>query len=242
MKRTGFIFLAVALLCFWTGCVSAGKKALRTQKDPIALVSVVSNWDINWKGEDSLNPDNIGPLAKRTLREDPDMVVVSNADELINTAEVLIRDIMAGSGLINLVDKQTVLLSRAYREAKINRYQINQELVKPGDYQFIDFRDKNFPPALAAETGIQRSMYVEFEFTKSIGTGFGKFGNCRALVDMSILILDARGKKLYRTTVSLGSRTTTKVMNGVYSGTGLMGLFDSAITDACYDFLDQLQK
>jgi len=242
MRKAGLIIIAAILFGFGTGCQSSGKAALRTQKDPIALVSVVSNWDIIWKGEDPINPDNAGPLVKRSLRADPDMALVSNADELITNAEVLIQDNITDAGIITLADKQTVLNSGAYRGAGINKYQINREMVKPGDYAFVDYRDKNFPPALAAETGIQRSMFVEFDFTKSMGTGAGKFGNCRANVDMSVRILDANGKTLYRTTISLQSRDTTKVSNGVYSQSGLMSLFDSAITDAVYEFLDQLEN
>lgn len=240
MKKVWFVFFAPLLVFLWTGCASAGKAALLSQHDTIALVSVAANQDINWLNEDSTDPGTAGPFVKRALRANPDNAIVSNAGDLMNRAEAIIRENMGSTGVINLADKDTVLNSRAYQEARINKYQINQEMVKPGDYQFIDYRDKNFPPALAAETGIQRSMFVEFNFTKSMATGAGKFGTCRANVTMNVLILDAQGKTLYRTTVSLSSGSTIKVSNGVYSQSGMTGLFESAITDACYEFLDNL--
>ena len=248
MKRAAFVLLTmlvVGFVCLVAGCVSSGKAALLSQRDPIALVSVVSNWDINWKDEEPTDPSIVNPLVspttRRAQREDPDLTTVSNAEELINTAELSIRDTMAGSGLINLAEKDTVLLSRAYQEARLNRYQINREDVYPEGYRLVDYRDKNFPPALAAETGIQRSMFVEFIFTKSMYSGFGKSGNCGAEVDMRVLILDARGRTLYNKTVSAGSRSSIKVSSGMYSQNGLAGLFDSAISDACYEFLYQLE-
>jgi len=242
MKRIGLIILSTALIFLWTGCQTAGKAALRTQKDPIALVSIASNWDIPWKGEDAIDPRTISPLAQRTLRLEPDKAIISNAEELINNAEGILRDTLTDGAKLNLADKQTVLNSQAYRNAAINRFQVNAKMVKPTDYQFIDYRDKNFPAALAAETGIQRSMFVEFSLNKVMATGAGKFGSCRADVGMTIQILDAQGKNLYKVTIALQSRDTTKVMNGLYSQNDLMNLFESAITDAGYEFLDGLEK
>ena len=241
MKRAGFVFFAVVLASLGTGCVSSGKAALLSQREPIALVSVISNWDINWKDEDSTDPNTLGPLAKRTLRSDPGNAIISNADGLINNAEDLIRETMSSSGVIHFADKETVLRSNVYQKAEENKYQISHEMVKPIDYRFIDFRDKNFPGAFAAETGIQRIMFVEFTFTKAMATGVGKNGSCKAMVDMTVSIVDAQGKSLYKQTVSLASRDSTKISNGVYSQSGLMSLFDSAVTDACYEFMDDLQ-
>ena len=247
MKKTGFVFLAVVLAFFWTGCQSSVKAALRTQKDPIALVSVVSNQDISWKQDPNFKHENLanttnspGLFQKKALQKDSDMTIATSADDLINTAEDIFRKNIEASGVIDLADKATVLNSGAYKNARINKFQASRDTLKPADYLFVDYKDKNFPPALASETGIQRSMFVEFNFTKAMATGVGKNGNFRANVDMTINILDAQGKVLYRTTFSLGSKDTMKVSNGVYSQSGLLDLFDSAITDVCYEFLDDL--
>ena len=245
MKRTGFVLGSLALVIFSIGCASAGKAAVTAQKDPIALVSVVSNWDINWQGEDPINPNVIGPLTKRALRGGPDLAVVSNAEELINSAEKIFRDTMGELKTINLADRDTVLDSQAYQSAKLNKYQmykVNEAMVmvKPENFRFVDYRDKDFYAALAAETGIQRSMFVEFKFTKTMASGFGKNGECRAQIDMTVNILDAQGKGIFKKTYNLASRDTTKVSSGVYSKSELMSLFDSVISDGCYEFLDDL--
>jgi hypothetical protein len=240
MKKAGFVFFAAALICMFSGCASSAKAAILAQRDPIALVSVVSNFDINWKDEESASQENF--LTRRTLQNDPDLAVASNAADLITTAESLIRDTMNDSGLIRLAEKQAVLRSQAYREARENRYQLSQSIVKPDGYKVVDFRDNNFFSALAAETGIGRSMFLEFKLTTAMTTGFGKFGNCRAEMEMLVLILDARGKTLFKKGYTILGSETIKVSNGVYSESGLMALFESAFIDACYYFLEDLEN
>ena len=241
MKRAGFVLLSVGLLYLGGSCVSSGKTVLLAQKDPIALVSVVSNSDINWKDEEPIDPRNYVLLGRRALRDNPDLTIVSGADELINTAEKLFREAMADSGMIYLAENSVVLPSRAYGEARLNRnHLIEGEKVKPDGYRFIDYRDKNFPQALAAETGIQRCMFVEFNFVKFMASGVGKSGNFRGEVDMTILILDAKGKTIYKKTTSIRSSDSERVSADVYSHSGLIDLFETAITDVCDEFLYQL--
>ena len=223
------------------GCVSSAK-AVFAQREPIALVSVVSNGDINWKGEAPTLPGAASIMSNRVLRTDEDLTLVTSADEIINTAETIIREKFSLSQLVNLAEKEKVLSSGAYRNAGLNKIQEYNKYVKPGAYALIDYRDKNFPPALAAETGFQRCMFVEFNFTKVIARGFGKNGNFRANVDMKVFVLDARGKTLYSKTVSVKSPDTIDVSNGVYSKTGILILFESAINEACDEFLYQLSK
>ena len=244
MKKAGLVFLSACLVYLAAGCASAGK-AVAAQKDLIALVSVVSNRDINWQGEDPINPNVIGPLARRALRAGEGLTIVSNTEELINTAEKIFRDTMAEQGLINLADKETVLGSQAYQGAKLNKYQLsqdqNQEKVKAAGYRYIDYRDTDFPAALLAETGIQRCMFVEFNFTKVMASGFGKNGNFRAQMDMNVTIQDVEGKVIFRKIYpSITSTDTIKVSSGVYSQSELINLFNSVISGGCGEFLNDL--
>jgi hypothetical protein len=239
MKKTGIVFFAAALLCIFSGCASSTKAAILAQRDPIALVSVVSNGNIIWKDEESAAQESF--LNRRTLRNDPDLAVASSAADLIATAESLILDTINSSGLLSLADNQAVLRSRAYREARESRYQQGLSMVKPDGYKLVDFRDKNFFTALAAETGIGRSMFLEFKLNTGMATGFGKFGTCRAEMEMLVLILDARGKTLFNKSYTILGSETIRVSNGVYSESGLMALFESAFIDACYYFLEDLE-
>ncbi|MCL2380590.1 MAG: hypothetical protein FWC64_03230 [Treponema sp.] len=241
MKKAGFVLFAAALLVLGAGCASPGRAILLSEPEPVALVSVVANWDINWHGEDPVNPNFIGASTRRALHADPDLTIVSNTEELIYTAERHIREIMGWSGIIELADRETVLLSRAYQEAGLNRRRMSRPYVLPAGYRLINPRDREFPQALAAETGIRRSMFVEFTFTKAMRSGFARNGNSGANLDMGVLILDAGGRTLYNRTFSLGSRGAISVSNGMYSHSGLMALFDALIIDACHEFLYRLE-
>ena len=242
MRKASFVFITALLIISAAGCASSGK-AIIEQKDPIALVSVISNWDINWKGEGPTNPNAFSIFGNSALRSDPDMTLVSYADELINTAETLFRNAIDASPLINLAEKEAVLASRAYREARANEPARNT-MAKPtpdgtsgNDYRFVNNRDKNFPAALAGETGIQRVMFVEFDFTKAMYGGFGKNGEGRADVEMNVTILNSNGKTLYNRKFSSLGGSTIKITGGVYSQTGMMELFEEAIDNVCAIFL-----
>jgi len=239
MKRAG-LFCAIVLICFLTGCATSGKAALVANNDPIALVSMVSNLDIHWKDEEPISPKSTNFISKRKLRADPDMAITMTAEELIIKAEKLFRDSMAESKLINLAENEKVIFSTAYKNARLNKLHVDWEKVKPENFRLINFRDKNFFPALAKETGIKRSMFVEFYFTTEMASGVGKLGTCRADLQMMVLIMNEQGKTIYRKTIPGWSGSTTKVISGAYSRSDMMSLFESAIDEACLEFLDQL--
>ena len=245
MKRAGFILFIAGIAGFvllGTSCASAGREALIYDVKPIALVTVVSNVDINWRTGERANPNLVGSATRRTLRADSDLAIISTAENLISTAERLFRDSMAASGgLIDLVDRETVFNSRAYQEAELNRRRMSREHALPAGYRLIDPRNRDFPQALAAETGIQRTMFLEFTFSKAMRSGFGRTGTGGADVDMRVVILNDEGRTLYSRTFSMGSRGTVSVSNGVYSESGLMSLFESVILDASFEFLYHLE-
>ena len=246
MKRTGLrlfsVLFAVGVLLLGTSCASAGRDALLYDIRPIALVMVVSNVDINWTTGEPANPNLVGASVRRELRANPDSAILSTAEELIGTAERLFRDSMAASGgLIILTDRDTVFNSRAYQEAELNRRRMARGHALPAGYRLIDPRNRDFPQALAAETGIQRTMFLEFTFNKVMRSGFGRTGTGAAELDMRVVILNDEGRTLYSRTFSMGSRDTLSVSNGVFSQSALMALFESAIIDASFEFLYHLE-
>jgi len=236
VRISASIITAAGLVLLGAGCASSAR-AIVEQRDPIALVSVASNWDIPWKGEEATNPNALIIIGSSALRNDPDMTLVSNADSLIDTAETLFRENIDSTNPISLADKETVLSSRAYREARTNEPARNNRST-PDGYRYVNYRDKAFPAALAGETGVSRVMFVVFDFSKSMYSGLGKNGECRANVDMNVIILDNGGKILYNRTFSSWSSSKIKVSGGVYSQTGLMQLFEEAINEACAMFLE----
>jgi len=239
MKIFKAVFLIPGLICLFSGCVSSSKAALMADREPVALVSVTSNYDINWKDEESLDPKVPGLLVGSALKKDPALTFVTNSNELINTAEGILRSVLADFDVINLAENERVLHSRAYREARISSYQTRQKKAAPANFRLVDYRDRNFAAALASETGIRRSMYVEFDFTKVMRSGFGKNGKLQACVEMLVIILDEKGKTLYRKDFTAWSSDTAEVSQATYYEADLLRLFDASIEEISVDFISQ---
>jgi hypothetical protein len=112
--------------------------------------------------------------------------------------------------------------------------------MQPKGYRFINSSDKTFAEKLAAETGINSSMFIEFEFTKAMTSGIGKSGSCRAEVSMRVTMKNALGQTIRLKTYFAVGFENTKVSSGVYSQSELMNLFREAIANVCNVFLDDM--
>jgi hypothetical protein len=200
---------------------------------------MVSNGYINWN-EDPIDPRHTSFLAPRALREDPDIVMIMRADELMNYAEKLFREALANSSAISLAERDTILLSGAYQNAQLHRHQVFDQMAIPTDYRHINSSDKAFFRALAGETGVQRSMFVEFDLTKALSSGARLSGSIRAELTMRVLVFDAQGRAIFRASYSLWSSSTTRTSSGAYSQSELAELFESAFSDVFQDFLLKL--
>jgi len=244
LKKPGLIFLTAVLLSVGVGCVSSRASVLAVDRSPIALVSMVSNMYAFWHGEEPIGPDPIGFVVPRALRADPDNVIAASMDELINTAEMMFRGAMARSPLINLAEREEVLFSRAYQNARVQWHRVYDDITMPAGYKFVDIRDRDFFSALARETGLQRSMFVEFEFTKAIigGFVFGQTGDLRAELTMRVIVLDAQGRTIFRNSYSTWSDSTISVTGGVYPQSGLIDLFEFILDDVYNEFLHHLSN
>lgn len=240
MKISRFSFVIVVLILFMAGCASSGKAALLERKDPIALVSIISNKDVNWQGDAPLDTNNIGPFVRRKLRAEQDLTVVTKMDDLINTAESVLVESLNASRHFVVADKETVLQSAAYQNAKERKFP-NRVMVAAENYKFIDYKDKNFLAALALETGIQRSMFVEFNITKYVYTGFSLMGNIKANVEMTVLVLDSRGKTIFRGANSVASLGGTKTVSGTYSQSEFAAIIEEALADVYFAFFEQFE-
>jgi hypothetical protein len=93
-----------------------------------------------------------------------------------------------------------------------------------------------------AETGINSTMFIDFEFTKAMVSGIGKTGNCRPEASMRVTIKNIQGQTIRLKTYRAGSDGNAKVSSGVYSQSEMMNLLQEAITNVCYNFLDDLEK
>jgi len=238
-KHSAGVF-SILLILIASGCASSGQAIFLAEKEPIALVSVVSNAGINWRDEEPISNPDANVLFRLSLRKDPDLTLMSNAGELITTAESLIRNTLAFSPQMIIAESGAVTGSNAYRNARQSRTFSADKMVSSAGLQPIFYRDKDFLSALANETGIRYCMFIEFNFTTAMVTGLGKIGKARACIDMLVTIVDTQGKALYSKSFYLGSDLTFSVSFGEYSHSELIDIFESTIQDICYKFMDDL--
>ncbi|MDR1900682.1 MAG: hypothetical protein LBQ88_00165 [Treponema sp.] len=243
MKRLGFFVGFGGVLLILSGCYTLDKTRDFSPYNPVGIVSVVSNYDINWIGEAPTVSSSVGDFLRKTVSGNIDetMVDISKADTLINDAELLIRENIAGSGLAVFMDKDTVLNAAAYLEAPESRRRDN-ETAKAAGYRFIDYRNRKAAARIAEETGTQALMFVNFTFTKEMVSGISKNGNFRANVLMNVTITDRTGKMIYYKNFNTYSRKKIHVSWGSYSHDELMDIFKSAIAEACYFFLEGFKR
>jgi hypothetical protein len=233
-----FGFFTLSLL----GCASVSKPSIMAGTGPIAVVSVTSNRDINWEGEEETMEKSATNLLRKATRasRDTTLVIKSSAEELINTAWGIIRQELGVPGSPGLAEQDLVLNSQAYLAAEEKKEYQTADLVKAEGYRFLDYRDKLFPPQLAAETGLGTLLFVDFAFTKIMGSGVGKNGRGRANVVMTLIGVNAQGKVIFRRSYVGSSYSSIEVKAGMYSHSGLINLFEETLRGVCYDFAEDL--
>jgi hypothetical protein len=240
MKKYGGILL---FACLSMGCVSMGKGKNITHYAPVAVVSVVSNYDINWFEEEPTARNMVGDFVRSALnfRDDNTRVIISKADELINDADTLLRTTLAGAGFGEIAEKEQVIQARAYSAAGINPHQQGENTITAAGYRPVYYRDKAFPPNLAGETGIKSCMFVVFDFTKKMISGIGKNGTFRAELAMGVTLIDTAGKTIYTKTFNAHSFDRIAVSGGGYYHEELLELFQEAIAEACTQLIMDLK-
>ncbi|GHV77886.1 hypothetical protein AGMMS49942_27070 [Spirochaetia bacterium] len=231
IKLTG----AVIVLGLCMGCASFGRQKAGDLSPhlPVGIVTVVSNYNIYWDDED---PD-AAELFKKT--KDPEKTRASSADGLINDAEAILRQSLAGAGVTALVSKEQVTGSRAYANAKRKSQWKSKSMVIADGYEPVDYGDKKFAAALAEETGVKAGIYVVFDFSKSMATGIGKTGNFRVQLDMTVIIIDENGQTLYKKNRFVSSDERIRVTLRAFNRNELLDLFRSNIAEACYLFIQE---
>jgi hypothetical protein len=231
---------AAMFLFSMLACASFGKAKDFTPYAPMGLVTVTSNYDINWIGEKTIESGaNISNFVRRSLRiaTDKNKVRVSKTGDIINEADSLLRKILTEAEVFHLEDKGRLINSATYAWGGENRGIIPENTVVADGYKFINYRDKEFSAELALETGVKSMLYINFEFTKEFVSGFAKTGKCRARVMMTAILVDPSGKIIRRREFDTFSRDLIAVSDGAYIEEELMELFKEPIGEACYRFI-----
>jgi hypothetical protein len=200
---------------------------------PLGIITVVSNSNIYWDGEDAEHSDRL----KR--KDTPEKTRVSKADVLISDAEAIFQQSFANAEITALVPKDQIIRSQAYQNAKQKRGWKNKRTCLAEGYEPINYGDKKFAAALAEETGVKAGIYIVFDFSKGMVSGIGKTGSFQAQVYMKVIIVDAAGKVLYKWVRFVTSDDRIQVSRRAFNQQELLDLFRSTIAKTCYLFIQE---
>jgi hypothetical protein len=211
---------------------------------PAALVGISADGDIGWAGEEKKNPGLLGLAINKAASTEKNKelsALLSRADGLISDAEgVLLQKLRANN--FSLVDKDMVLGSAAYKNAKTAPLAGHADLMQPEGYRFINQRDANFVRGFTAETGAKGTLYVYFNFYKTMVNGLGKNGTMTAMVTMNVLLYDSAGKLFFNKAYTGKGKDTIPVVLSVYDYTRFMDLIPAVIDNVCGVFAAEMSR
>ncbi|GHV81692.1 hypothetical protein AGMMS49991_02500 [Spirochaetia bacterium] len=240
--RKLFYLCGVGLL--FASCASMGAKKDFTTVLPAALVGISADGDIRWAGEEKKDPGLLGLVINKAVSNEKNKelsALLSRADGLISDAEaVLLQKLRANN--FSLVDKDLVLGSAAYKNAKTAPLAGHADLMQPEGYRFINQRDANFVRSFTAETGAQGTLYVYFNFYKMMVNGVEKNGTMAAMVTMNVLLYDSAGKLFFTKAYTGKGKDTIPVVLGVYDYIRFMNLIPAVIDTVCGVFAAEMLK
>jgi hypothetical protein len=234
---------AIVALTFIVAGLCVGCAGLRYRREtdlsshlPLGVVTVLSNYNIYWDDED---PGFSGSPRKK---ETPERTRISRADTLIADAEAILWQSLADAGITEVVPKDTIIESPAYENAKWRFLWNNKRTILARGYRPVNYKDKNFAVALAEETGVEAGVYIVFDFSKTMVSGIGRSGAFRAQVAMTVVIVDARGKILYKRDRFVTGADKIRVSFGYFNQAELIDSLRSAIANACYLFIREFAE
>jgi hypothetical protein len=205
---------------------------------PIAVVSITSNKEITWEGEDKTFKSIF------TRSKDKTKTYISDADNLINDGEAMFWDSVSRAALppSAFLAKAQVQASQVYQAGPLNRHLNDEDHLTASGYRCVNYKDKQFVTSLCKDLNAKGLMFINFTVTKVLAKGIGKTGSMRAQVEMDIIIEDSTGKVLYDRGEEATSYDTVKVSFGNYVDDDLQGICKEAMGSVIDEFLDEFKE
>jgi hypothetical protein len=242
MKSKGIAALLALSLLALSGCVSMSNPGVIRLMSKVALVSVTSNADVEWAGDDDNKSGGLGKgllnIASNKSKASDEKVaaVLSRADVLVDEAESALYKGLANAPSIQLISKHILFKAAAYSNAR-EIIGANMAMLKPEGYRFIASGAKELYSGLESELGAKGTLHAVFDFSKSMKTGLGRSGVMVARVNLMVSAIDAKGKTVFMKSYRAASDDTIPVVVGVYDPFKLNDLMKDAIKEVCASFI-----
>lgn len=236
------VLVGILLSILLTGCASTASLKNAEELSPMSIVSVTSNSEIIWFGEKQKKSGLLDSILKKVVDESDEddlAVLLSRTKPLLTEAENSLIEALNSVDSVSLVNKEVVLNSNAYLNAKIDKNMEKLEKISPDGYRFVNSKDKKFLKNMNKEIGSSSNVYVDFTFSKKMVTGVGKNGKLGACVEIYVKIVDTKGKIIFQKIYTGISDDSTAIALGVYDPQSLVDLFSSAKSNALDYFMEE---
>lgn len=232
-----YIILFYSCICvifisfFFSGCKSA--PILLAEHSPAAIVSVLSNPTIPWIDEgdrDDEEDDGEGILSvavnKFLGRNNPE--ILTAADRLLY-AEESFHSLFSEIADTELLDKDVVLSSKTFKSLKAGIFSsFETEIAAEGYLKIYGLGAKN-ARILMEELNAKSLIFVTFKFNKKRSSANKWSGSVYAVAQMSVKVLDNRGKEIINKDYTVTSTQTTPLLNRKYDRDALVDMFPELI-------------
>lgn len=230
-------FLLLGVCVVLVGCASTGSVKKVSDVSPMGIVSVMSNNDITWYGEEKKSKGILGNLVEKKI----DKAIGENGEALLPSAEKALFE-ACKKNTIQMIDSSKILNSKEYQNAKEDKLSKNSGLIVPVGYRYITNKDTALLKQLVKNTNMKSGLYVYFGFQKNMSTGVTKNGVAKACVTMNVVLVDVNGKPIRQKSYFASSKDTFTIVGGVYKPDSLMALFPDAINQVCEKFAIDFSK
>lgn len=247
MKRLNLRLSLLAAASFFaaglTGCASA--KIEPESVSPLAVITVAGNSTLPWYVlKDGKEPSANKGLLQNTInskfrQEDPEILSSYNR---LDYAEDALRRILPDVAGIEVLDRETVLSSKSYKQMSSGLFSAMNTTITADGYKDLRSPDKYLMGKLCKETGANGCIVLEFEFFKKAVSGSLINGEGAPHVKMLAKLYNSDGKEIkYKTYTATGAETV-KVKAKKYDQDELISYYpaviDQLITQFAMEFLE----
>ncbi len=233
----------IALTLVLTGCASLNEPKLLQPLTKVALVSVVSNDQLYFRGDKPPQPSVAnGLLSQQTNQGNSNALlntVLEKTDGLLAKGDELLTTALGSARGVTLTTKDDLFASKVYQGAWDDKLG-GMVLLTPVGYRFVKADDPNLASGLAKQLGVNGLFTANFLFQKEVTLGVADNGSMGARTTLTITAHDATGRLVFRQVYLGQSKDTELLVAGVYDPQKFQVLGEQATKAAVDKFATDL--
>lgn len=246
MKKIGLMLFAFSAALFaLSGCASTKSISL-SENSPAAIISITGTRLVEWQEKRLVSEKNkeqtdgvLNSLVGKALGGDnPE---VANASGRLDYADEAFRRIVPEITGLEVVDKETVLNSYAYKHSRGTLYNTLSDSIKATGYKDLSIATGKKLRKFIKDIGANSLVALDFNFKKVLTSGTKSEGKAAAFVTMKVKICDSSGRWFINKSYEEQSYDSVEVFDGDYDKQEFLniikGTIDNLMNKFAVDFI-----